>query len=87
MRTEDTRLESLHEDMIGVSIEHLGDGPYAGMGKKMTSLPIPWRTFPRMTMMEPCTLEKQGAFLVVDLDMEICGLALVGSNSHDKGKT
>ena len=60
MRTEDTRLEILHEDMARVSIEHLGDGPHAGMGKKMTSFPIPWRTFPRMTMMEPCTLEKQG---------------------------
>ena len=40
-----------------------------------------------MIMMEPCTLEKQGAFLVVDLDREICDLALVGSNSRDKGKT
>ena len=57
------------------------------MGKKMTSLPIPWRTFPWMTRMEPCTLEKRGAFLVVDLDREICELALVGSNSRDKGGT
>ena len=73
--------------MTRVSIKHLRDGLYAGMGKKMTSLPIPWRTFPRMTMMEPCTLEKKGAFLIVDLDREICDLALVGSNSHDKGET
>ena len=57
------------------------------MGKKMTSLPIPWRTFPWMNRMEPCTLEKRGAFLVVDLDREICELALVGSNSRDKGGT
>ena len=86
-RMEDTHLESLHEDMIFVSIEQLGDGPYAGMRKKMTYFPIPWRTFPLMTMKESFTLQKQGAFLFVDLDREICDLSLVGSNSHDKGGT
>ena len=31
--------------------------------------------------------EARGAFLVVGLDREICDLALVGSNSRDKGGT
>ena len=41
-----------------VSFGHLVDGPYAGKGK--ASFPMLWRILPWMTMMEPCTLEKQG---------------------------
>ena len=88
MGMEDTHFESLHKDMAFASLKHKEEGLHMGMRNKVTSFPIPWRTFPWMTtMIKTCTLEQKGALLVGDLEGEICDLTLDGSNALDKGGT
>lgn len=87
MRMEDAHLRSLHGDMTCVSWKHKEDGTHMGMRKKMTSLPTPLMTNPRMPAMRPCTLMEQGTWDDANLVGAVCDLTLDGSNAQDKGGT
>ena len=87
IRMEDTHLRSLHGEMTCVSRKRKEDGPNMGMRKKMASLPTPWRTFPWMHMMRPCTLMEQGTWDDADLVEAIWDPTLDGPNARDKGGT